>query len=214
MTAFAADRRRAARVFAGPISRDELSEVIDVALADASRNHRELALIYLNVREIPSNTDLRSPQVDPLHQADAPEGGPDKPGTDQPGPAASLLRAYAERISARLTRSDTLAHLAGPDLAVLMSSIEHPTDAVTCAHGLIGAFRRPFVTQGVPIRARATAGVAVYPFDGASPSELLDTAEDAARRAAQRASGQRVFSSAELHADKRSSPRASSSRPG
>jgi EAL domain-containing protein (putative c-di-GMP-specific phosphodiesterase class I) len=86
---------------------------------------------------------------------------------------------------------------------VLLSSIEHPSDAVTCAHGLIRAFQRPFVNDGTPIRARAGAGVAVYPSDGDSPGALLTAAEEAARRAGDRISGTLVLSSVELHADQR-----------
>jgi Diguanylate cyclase, GGDEF domain len=203
---FARERRRKAQVFAGLLSREELSTELDRAVAEAGKAHGELALIYLNVTEIPSDADR-----DPRQGASRPQASSHRRGResdpDRTRRTAGLLRSCAERISARLTHSDTLAHLSGPDLAVLMSSIEHPTDAVTCAHGLIGAFRRPFVSDGAAIRARAAAGVAVYPFDGASPTELLRTAEEAARRAADRPSGQLVFSSAELHAEQRRSSR-------
>lgn len=139
-----------------------------------------LAVVCVNVGEI-------SAYEGPLSQTDA--------DFDQ-------LHSCAERISARLLAGDTLAHLGGPSFAVLLSSIEHPSDAVTFAHGLIGAFQRPLVS-GVPSNVRAGAGVAVYPADGNTPSKLLEASEEAAQRAGDGSSGQLVFSSTELHADER-----------
>lgn len=112
----------------------------------------------------------------------------------------NILHSSVERISARLSANDVLAHLGDADFAILLRSIDHPSDAVTFAHGLIGAFQRPFV-QGV--HARAGAGVAVYPTDGESVDELLGAAEEAGHTASAGASGQLVFSSAELHAAER-----------
>jgi EAL domain-containing protein (putative c-di-GMP-specific phosphodiesterase class I)/GGDEF domain-containing protein len=182
-------------VVAGLLNREELSRELDRALAEARQTHRVLAVVCLNVTEIPSRAGLDLLQDGPF------QCRPEESDTDRLDLSAALLHSCAERISACLVHSDTIAHLGGPSFAVLLSSIEHSTDAVTCAHGLIGAFQRPFVNDGTPIRARAGAGVAVYPSDGDSPSELLGAAEEAARRAGDRISGQLVFSSAELHAD-------------
>ncbi|MGH2831239.1 MAG: putative bifunctional diguanylate cyclase/phosphodiesterase, partial [Solirubrobacteraceae bacterium] len=65
------------------------------------------------------------------------------------------------------------------------------------------AFQRPLLSGAVPSSVRAGAGVAVYPTDGDSPTQLMKAAEEAACRAGEGSSGQLVFSSAELHADER-----------
>jgi EAL domain-containing protein (putative c-di-GMP-specific phosphodiesterase class I) len=193
-------RVRGLPAIGGLLTCGELAQELDSALAKAAEGHGMLALVCLSVTKLPSHAGLDRLGPHPA-QAAWPDPQPDQgDGQDE---LDRLLHSCAERISARLTHTDALSYLGGTDFAVLLSSIEHPTDAVTCAHGLIRAFERPFVSGGTPIWARAGAGVAMYPSDGESASRLLTAAEEAAHRAGDRISGQVVFSSAELHADQR-----------
>ena len=169
---------------AGLHSTKQLCAEMQDALAVAASAGHMLALVCINVGEI-SYSYGEDAQV------------PDEAAREL------LLHACAERISARLMAGDVLAHLGGPNFAVLLSRIEHPSDAVTFAHGVIGAFQRPLVSGTAPVSVHAGAGVAVYPTDGDSPTQLLEAAKEAAQRAGEGSSGQLVFSSVELHADER-----------
>lgn len=172
-----------APLIAGLCTSEQLCTELKGAVASAASAGHMLAVVCIDVEDFS-------------------RGGEPARSTDADTAFEQLLHSCAERISARLLAGDTLAHLGGPSFAVLLSRIEHPSDAVTFAHGLIGAFQRPLV-NGVPSSVRAGAGVAVYPTDGDTPSRLLKAAEEAAQRAGDGTSGQLVFSSAELHADER-----------
>ncbi len=119
-------------------------------------------------------------------------------------PNDSLLRHCAERIAARLTETDALAHLGGSDFAVLVNSVEHPADAVRFAREMLDAFRRPFLGGPTQQQARVTMGVAVHPNDGHLPGRLLQAARAAAERADNGLPERRrrlAFSSAKLNGE-------------
>lgn len=176
-------------VGAGLRTREQFRCDIEASLRDAGDGRGRFAVVCLSVSEPSPGEQL--PDDSPGHPTGAP-GDPQR--------FLNLLHSAVERISARLRSNDVLAHLGDADFAVLLHSIDHPSDAVTFAHGLIGAFQRPLF-QGV--RVRAGAGVAVYPTDGDSVEELLRAAEQAGHTASAGTSGQLVFSSAELHAAER-----------
>ena len=157
-------------------TRAELCGELEHVLLRAAPQQRTLALVWLRVLE-PA----------------APHDGPGRH-------ALNVLHSCAERIAACLGDGDTLAHLGGLNFAVLVDSVRHPSEAAGVVHGLLDAFRRPFV--GGP-QANAAAGVAVFPSDADSPEELLNAAEAAMRRAAAGAPGQVAFSSPQLEADER-----------
>ncbi|MGH2831553.1 MAG: hypothetical protein ACRDK2_02155, partial [Solirubrobacteraceae bacterium] len=122
-------------VIAGLHTTEQLCREIQDALAAAASAGHMLALVCINVSEV-------SPY------------GEDAQAADSDGAREQLLHACAERISARLLGGDILAHLGGPNFAALLNSIEHPSDAVTFAHGVIGAFQRPLLSGAVPSSVR------------------------------------------------------------
>jgi predicted signal transduction protein with EAL and GGDEF domain len=162
----------------GLASREELCQELSLMIADATRQTPTFALVWLTVQE--ANEPLVGDSL-----------------------VNRLLYPCAERIAARLTEGDVLAHLGGRDFVVLVNSIEHTTDAITFAHGLLQAFRRPLVGATEPLQAHATVGVAVYPTDGALPVLLLDAASEAAAKAGSGTPGRLAFSSAKLDAETR-----------
>ncbi|HST56829.1 MAG TPA: GGDEF domain-containing phosphodiesterase [Solirubrobacteraceae bacterium] len=169
--------RRDADTIPGLPTRTELCGELEGVLLRAAPERRALALVWLTVLE--------------------PEAGASSHHGWHP---LSMLHSCAERIAACLADGDVLAHLGGPNFAVLVDSVKHPHEAAAFVHGLLDAFRRPFVGGS---QANAAAGVAVYPADADSPEELLQAAERAMRRAAAGKPGQVAFSSPQLEADER-----------
>jgi EAL domain-containing protein (putative c-di-GMP-specific phosphodiesterase class I) len=108
------------------------------------------------------------------------------------------LHACAERLTARLADGDVLAHVDGLDFAVLVDSVDHPSDASSAARGLAEAFSRPFLGEAATGGVVVSAGVALHPADGDTPSALLTSARDAARRAARSGPGSVMFADSAL----------------
>jgi EAL domain-containing protein (putative c-di-GMP-specific phosphodiesterase class I)/GGDEF domain-containing protein len=165
----------------GLLDCDELSRRLEEALRRIDEDQHMLALVWLSVFESDGRGGRR-------------------------WPSDSLLHHCAERIAARLTETDLLAHIGGSDFAVLVNSIEHPTDAVRFARDMLDAFRRPFLGGSTPQHARVTMGVAVHPSDGHLPGRLLQAARAAAERADSGLPERRrrlAFSSAKLNGEQR-----------
>jgi EAL domain-containing protein (putative c-di-GMP-specific phosphodiesterase class I)/GGDEF domain-containing protein len=169
-------RRPLRSSIAGLLARHELDLELSRAVERAAYRRRPLSVIWLTVVHAPSQALGH-------------------------GVSEALQRSCAERIAARLGDHDTLAHLGGLEFAVLLGGVEHLTDIPSQAHGLLDAFRRPLLAGTGPLPVIATAGIAVYPCDGESPTDLLVAAQRAARRAAEGEAGTIAFSSAELDAD-------------
>ena len=165
----------------GLLDQDELTRKLEELLRRIDEEQRMLALVYLSVFESDGRGGRR-------------------------WPSDSLLHHCAERIAARLTENDLLAHLGGSDFAVLVNSIQHPSDAVRFAREMLDAFRRPFLGPTTPQHARVTMGVAVHPSDGHLPGRLLQAARAAADRADDGLPERRrrlAFSSAKLNGEQR-----------
>jgi EAL domain-containing protein (putative c-di-GMP-specific phosphodiesterase class I)/GGDEF domain-containing protein len=165
----------------GLLDRDELTRRLEETLRRTEEEQRMLALVWLSVFESDGQGGRR-------------------------WPSDGLLHHCAERIAARLTETDLLAHLGGSDFAVLVNSIQHPSDAVRFAREMLDAFRRPFLGAATPQHARVTMGVAVHPSDGHLPGRLLHAARAAATRADDGLPERRrrlAFSSAKLNLEQR-----------
>lgn len=103
---------------------------------------------------------------------------------------AVLIQA-AERVSACVRSSDTVARIGGDELAVLVeSTIE---DARAIADRVVAAFYEPFVVDGHDLAIRPSVGLAVAGADGrdVTPEVLLKQA-DAAMYSAKRSGTGRV----------------------
>jgi len=116
-----------------------------------------------------------------------------KPVNDSLGHEAGdeLLRQLARRWRALLRRTDTLARLGGDEFAVVQPEVGKPQAALALARRLLGALEEPFVFEGREVEVGASAGIALFPDDAATPAELVRLADEALYRA-KRGGGERV----------------------
>lgn len=95
-----------------------------------------------------------------------------------------LLRALANRLTACLRGSDTIARFAGDGFAILLTQISATEDsariaqrtehnAVDIAQNIIAALKSPFNFAGQELYVTASMGIGVYPYDGDDPQTLL-----------------------------------------
>jgi diguanylate cyclase (GGDEF)-like protein len=91
----------------------------------------------------------------------------------------ALLRQTAERLQRVVRESDIPGRLGGDEFLVISENLKSPDDAEVIAHKITHAFQRPFLIDGREIYATTSVGVAVYPTDGDSAEQLLQSADTA-----------------------------------
>ena len=99
------------------------------------------------------------------------------------GMGDALLRVVGQRLQATLREEDTVARLSGDEFAVLLPHVSGPDGVVTVAEKVRDLFRAPIEIDGERIPTTASIGIALYPYDGAEPEELVASADAAMYRA-------------------------------
>ncbi len=102
-----------------------------------------------------------------------------KPVNDTLGHDAgdAMLCALAERVSGAVRQVDTVARLGGDEFAVVLLQVSGGDDAELVARKILAAVCQPLTIKGVRVAMSASIGVAVFPEDGASVTELLRSAD-------------------------------------
>lgn len=88
-----------------------------------------------------------------------------------------LLNQAAEKIKRLVRETDTVGRLGGDEFLIILSDLADPIDASRVAETIVEAFRRPFKVESKHFHLTASIGVAIFPRDGATPSQLLQHAD-------------------------------------
>jgi diguanylate cyclase (GGDEF)-like protein len=88
-----------------------------------------------------------------------------------------LLKETALRLAAVLRHADTVARLGGDEYAIVLPSVHGPLEVEAVAVKAIEALRRPFAIDGQEAFVNASVGIAMFPEDGRSATELLRKAD-------------------------------------
>jgi diguanylate cyclase (GGDEF)-like protein/PAS domain S-box-containing protein len=150
-------------VLTGLPNRAFLVDAEGQALSDAKRTHHAMALLFLDLDRF-------------------------KPVNDTYGHVIGdrLLLTVAERLSATLRKSDTVARIGGDEFAILLPDLLDTDIAVTLARKLTETLARPFMIADKKISIGASIGIALYPSDGEEFDELMQKADHAMYLAKQR----------------------------
>lgn len=97
------------------------------------------------------------------------------------------LIEVADRIRGQIRRGDLLARLGGDEFVVVARAVEDDREALAIASQLRAAITQPLRTlQGIPAGAVVSVGAAIghalFPRDGANPTDLLKHADEAMYR--------------------------------
>lgn len=111
----------------------------------------------------------------------------------------AMLKTVAERLAHALRDYDTVARLGGDEFAIIAPQIRQPSDLSVVAARLKKVFESPVeMPDGSEIVITASAGIAMYPSDGADVDELLAHADSAMSHAKSRGRDNFQFYSREL----------------
>jgi diguanylate cyclase (GGDEF)-like protein len=101
-----------------------------------------------------------------------------------------LVQEVAVRLSACIRRGDSvarygeepaieIARLGGDEFTVMLPDLDDAQDAVRVARRILDSFAQPFKLGNHEMFVTASAGIAIYPFDGTDSEDLLKNADAA-----------------------------------
>jgi polar amino acid transport system substrate-binding protein len=88
-----------------------------------------------------------------------------------------LLQAAAERLSAALRKSDTVARFGGDEFVLILPDLKGTEDMDRVAQKIVDNFRNPFFIDTHQLIVTTSIGIAVYPHDGTTEVLLLKNAD-------------------------------------
>jgi diguanylate cyclase (GGDEF)-like protein/PAS domain S-box-containing protein len=110
-----------------------------------------------------------------------------------------LLVQVAQRLGSVVRSSDTVARPGGDEFVVVLEDLEDAERASELAQRIRREFSRPFDLSVGPQFISSSVGIALYPFDGITPSDLLRAADSAMYRAKERGGNDFQFFTPQLH---------------
>lgn len=110
-----------------------------------------------------------------------------------------LLCQATERIQALLIDTDMLARLGGDEFAVIMEQLNGPAHAQQLAQQIVDCLQQPFRLENSNVHISASVGIALYPDNSDTPTELLKQADVAMYRAKEQGRSRCSIFSAEHH---------------
>lgn len=136
-----------------------LSDRLEAGIARASRYHRKLGVIYIDLDNF-------------------------KPINDRYGHETGdcLLQAVAQRLTHAMRQSDTVSRIGGDEFVICLEHIKSPEDASAAAAKVVRALKEPYRIDNKHLEISASLGIAVYPDHGKDPSTLLRCADEAMYR--------------------------------
>lgn len=129
---------------------------LTVALAQARRNRRNLAVMLLDLDHFKEVNDTLGHSVG-----------------DQ------LLQYIGKRLTGLLRKNDTVARMGGDEFLLLLPEIKRIEDVATIARKIIGAVRKPCRINSHTLQITVSIGVAIYPGDGEDEDILMSHADNA-----------------------------------
>lgn len=134
------------------LAMDRLSQM----LKEASRDHHKIAILFLDLDGFKRVNDTLGHET-----------------------GDRLLVQAAERLKSAVRDGDSVCRLGGDEFVVLLRNLTELSDAKTVANNLIAHFRHPFRLDERELVVTTSIGIAVYPSDGETPTELLRNADTA-----------------------------------
>jgi len=109
-----------------------------------------------------------------------------------------VLVQVAQRLRSLLPERDALARVGGDEFYVILDRDQGERGVTLAGQGMLDALAAPFTLDGQAIYVNATIGVALYPEDGTTASELLSRADATLHQAKADGRGSLRFFSPEI----------------
>ena len=133
-----------------------LKDRLTQAISRARRNHKQLAVLFLDLDGFKHINDSLGHAV-----------------------GDKLLQSVAARISACVRKSDTVSRQGGDEFVILLSEVKQAADAAICAAKIISELKREHGIGEHCLRVTVSIGLSSYPSDGEDGETLLKNADTA-----------------------------------
>jgi len=150
---------------------------LSLELAQARRNEKKLALLFLDLDGFKQVNDTLGHSY-----------------------GDRLLQGVAQRLKACIRESDTVARLGGDEFTVLMPDLIQTDDVGIVLKKILGVFETPFVLDDVAVDTTSSIGVCMFPNDGEYSEELMKKADIAMYDAKGSGGNSYQFYNAEINA--------------
>ena len=111
----------------------------------------------------------------------------------------SLLCSVAQRLSACISREDTLARVGGDEFVIVVSAYENTAQLIGLARRILDMIAEPFAVADNEYYLGASIGISRFPEDGQDVATLMRNADSAMYHAKQRGRNNFQFFTAELN---------------
>lgn len=133
-----------------------LNDRLDMAINTAKRRGEKVALLFIDLDRFKNINDSLG------HSA-----------------GDEILKQTAKRLSAAIRTDDTVARLGGDEFVVLLPRVRDERSLAEVAIKLRQELLLPYILEDMPLHLSPSMGIAVYPDDGATSSELIKNADAA-----------------------------------
>ena len=132
------------------------TERLIVEMADAKRNHKKLAVLYVDLDRFKTVNDTMGHEI-----------------------GDRLLRDVARRLRTCIRESDTAARIGGDEFNILLPDINSPQDTTISAGKIISKFNEPYLINDYELHVTGSIGISLYPNDGDTIDDLTRSADRA-----------------------------------
>jgi diguanylate cyclase (GGDEF)-like protein/PAS domain S-box-containing protein len=133
-----------------------LLDRLEMALAQAERAERRVALIFLDLDKFKQINDTLGHDV-----------------------GDELLKEVSQRLIGALRGEDTVARLGGDEFVVLLPNLTELEQATIVAQKILDAFLLPATIEGHELLINSSLGIGLYPDGGRTAEDLLKSADKA-----------------------------------
>ncbi|WP_179958195.1 sensor domain-containing diguanylate cyclase [Chitinimonas arctica] len=146
----------------GLINRPRFMEQLEETLTQSQHDHCRMALLFIDLDHFKEVNDQYGHTV-----------------------GDRLLKAVARRLRSAVRQDDIVARLGGDEFTVIVKCLSQPEPATLMAEKLVASVGRPYHLANHSLEIGASIGIALYPEDGDTPTQLLEHADEAMYRAKQ-----------------------------
>jgi diguanylate cyclase (GGDEF)-like protein/PAS domain S-box-containing protein len=147
-----------------------LQDRLKQALAHAHRNRAQVAVLFIDLDYFKHINDSLGHQV-----------------------GDCLLQLVAERLRRCVREDDSVARLGGDEFVLTLTQLNDSADAALVAQKALDALDAPYVCEGHELHVTGSAGISLYPDDGADVETLMRTADTAMYFAKEKGRGNYQF---------------------
>jgi diguanylate cyclase (GGDEF)-like protein/PAS domain S-box-containing protein len=147
------------------------------AMAEAKRNRRMVALLYIDLDRFKNINDTLGHFI-----------------------GDELLKEAARRLLDSVRECDTVARLGGDEFVIMLTDLHHETEIAHIAQQVLAAMGVPFQLQGHEVFVTTSAGISVYPLDADTLEDMIKYADTAMYHAKEAGRNNYQFYRSEMNA--------------